>query len=459
MSMSDELLRRPALTLAAMIRRREVSSEELVRRSLQLIAARNPRLQAFVTVMEGHALRTARRMDRLAEGRRDPASLPPFWGVPIGIKDLNLVRGAYARMGSAAFTWLWSPVDDVTVADLRRAGFVILGKTATSELAILPVVEPDIHPPTRNPLDEERTAGGSSGGAAAAVAAGLLPLAHASDGGGSIRIPASFCGLVGHKPTRGLLPNPYRRVERFGLSTNGVITRTVEDSAALLDVLSRRAPQAGGDGPFLAAARRPCPRLRVRLCTAPPIGATAPEVDAVVRRLAARLEALGHEVREAPPLIGALEEFLPIYQRMAADAPVLREGRLQPLTRWLRTEGRRLRHPDVAAAHQALSARVLSWFGDADVALTPAVPVLPPRIGAFAGLPPQEHFAQAAVLGAFTALCNLSGQPAISVPAGQAGGLPVGAQLIGRLGEDAALLSLARQLEGEGAGWAEMVPS
>jgi amidase len=434
-----------------MIRRGEVSSEELVRGSLQRIAACNPRLQAFVSVLEGQALRTARRMDRrVRDLGRDPASLPPFWGVPIGIKDLNLVRGAFARMGSAAFTWLWSPVDDVTVADLRRAGFVIVGKTATSELAILPVVEPDIHPPTRNPLDEERTAGGSSGGAAAAVAAGLLPVAHASDGGGSIRIPASFCGLVGHKPSRGLLPNPYRRVERFGLSTNGVITRTVEDSAALLDVLSRRVPAQGGVGPFLSAARRPCPPLRVRLSTTPPIGATAPEVEAAVRRLAARLAALGHEVREAPPMTGTLAEFLPIYQRMAADAPVLREGRLQPLTRWLRAEGRRLRHPDVAAAREALAARVLSWFGDADVVLTPAVPVPPPRVGAFAGLPPQEHFARAAVLGAFTALCNLSGQPAISVPAGRAGGLPVGAQLIGRPGEDATLLMLARQIERDG---------
>lgn len=440
---ADELLTRPALALAELVRRREVSAEELVTRCLNQIATRNPRLQAFVSVLTGSAQRTAAAMDRRLR-RTDPAALPPFWGVPLGIKDINLVRGAFARMGSRAFTWLWSPVDDVTVADLRRAGFVIVGKTTTSELALMPVVEPDIHPPTRNPWDEEHSAGGSSGGAAAAVAGGLLPVAHASDGAGSIRIPASFCGLVGHKPTRGLLPNPYRPIDSLEFSTNGALTRTVEDTAAMLDVLLRRRP--GSADSLLAALRRPLPRLRVRVVTTAPVGTTAPVVAAAVQRAAAVLTMLGHEVSELAPPPATLEEFLPLFQRLAANAPVLRPSVLQPVTRWLRAEGRRHGHAELLKLRDALSARVLAWSAGADIVLTPTVPVLPPRVGSLNDASPAATFGRAAVLGAFTAMCNLTGQPAISVPIGRCAQLPIGVQLIGRIGSDATLLTLAHQL-------------
>ena len=437
----EELLLRPALELAELVRRREVSSTELISLCLGRIAAQNPRLTAFVTVMERSARRTAAAKDRR---QADPSSLPPFWGLPMGIKDLNLVRGEFAKMGSRAFSWLWSPVDDVTVADLRRAGFVMVGKTTTSELALLPVVEPDIHPPTRNPWNDQHSAGGSSGGAAAAVAAGMLPVAHASDGAGSIRIPASFCGLVGHKASRGLLANPYRHVDTLQFSTCGAVTRTVADSAALLDVLLRRRP--GTAGSFLAALNAPLPRLRVQVLTTAPVGTTAPEVAAAVRRAAAVLAALGHTVDElsVPPV--TLEEFLPMFQRLAANAPVLRPRVLQPVTRWLRAEGRRYRHADILKVRDELSARVLSWCSGADVVLTPTVPVLPPRVFSLRDDSPAVTFGRAAVFGAFTAMCNLTGQPAISVPGASAGGLPIGVQLIGRLGGDATLLALAQEL-------------
>jgi amidase len=438
----DGTLTRPALELMAMLRRREVSSEELIAESLLRIAIRNPRLQAFVSVLERSARRTAAEMDRQAR-RKAPAELPPFWGLPIGIKDLNLVRGAYARMGSRAWSFFISPIDDVTTRDLRRAGFVIVGKTTTSELALMPVVEPDIHPPTRNPWNEEHTAGGSSGGSAAAVAAGILPVAQASDGAGSIRIPASFCGLVGHKPSRGLLPNPHRLVDAFGLTTCGALTRTVEDAAAMLDVLVRRVPGAAGS--FLSALTIPPGRLRIRFTTVAPLGTTAPEVAATARRVAEVLSALGHEITEVAPTFGTLEEFLPVYQRMMARAPVLRESRLQPITRFMREAGRRFKDADARRARDVLNARIRDFCGDADVVLTPTVPVLPPRVGAFAGPSPADSFARAAVLGAFTAAANLSGQPAISVPAGTYEGLPIGVQLIGRVGADALLLRLAKQ--------------
>jgi amidase len=276
------------------------------------------------------------------------------------------------------------------------------------------------------------------------VAAGLLPVAQASDGAGSIRIPASFCGLCGHKPSRDLLPNPYRHVDTLGMSTSGAITRTVADAAALLDVLLRRKPGAAGS--FLDALHQPLPALRVRFTTTAPLGTTAPEVAAAVLRVAAVLAGLGHDVSETPPLTATLDEFLPIYQRLAANAPVFRSGLLQPVTRWLRVQGRRYRHGEVLQMRDTLAARILAFCGDADVVLTPTVPVLPPVVGSLMVAQPAESFARAAVLGAFTAMCNLSGQPASSVPAGQCGGLPIGVQLVGRPGADATVLALAQQL-------------
>src|SRR5690606_18271946 len=154
------------------------------------------------------AIATARRRDAAARARDDVRGAP-FHGVPIGVKDLNFVRGAFTRMGSRAMRWCWSPVDDRVVAALRRAGFVIVGKLSTSELGAMPVTEPSIHPPTRNPWDRSVSAGGSSGGSGAAVAAGLVPIAQGSDGAGSIRIPAAFCHLYGFKPSRGLVPDAY----------------------------------------------------------------------------------------------------------------------------------------------------------------------------------------------------------------------------------------------------------
>jgi amidase len=272
----------------------------------------------------------------------------------------------------------------------------------------------------------------------------MLPVAQASDGAGSIRIPASFCGLIGHKPSRALLANPYRHVDNLGMTTCGAITRTVADAAAMLDVLTLQTP--GARGSYLAALDKPLPALRVRFTTTAPIDKTVPAVDAAVRRVAAALVALGHEVVELPPLAATLEEFQPIYQRLAANALVLRPRLLQPVTTWLRTQGRLHRLADMLARRDTLAARMLSWCGDADIVLTPTVPRLPPRVGEFSGLPPAECFARAAVLGAFTAMCNLTGQPAISIPVALDSGLPIGAQLIGRVGGDAQLLMLAQQL-------------
>jgi len=425
-----------ALDLAARLRRRELSSVELVRHCLGEIRRANPDLGAFVDVSEPRALREARRADeRLARGDR-----APFLGVPTGIKDHEHVRGYFTRMGSRAFRWLYAPVDGFTARACRRAGFVLLGKLATSELTILPIID---DPPARNPHDRERYAGGSSGGSGAAVAANMIPIAPGSDGGGSIRIPASFCGLVGWKTSRGALPNPYGVLDPAGISVSGPLARTARDAAALGDVL------AGGTGRFADACDDRVPPLRVRVLTQSPLVDVDPEVAAATTAVARRLEAAGHTVDEAPPVDGSIDEFIPIMARLVGQIPLVfgMARRMQSSTLWLHGVGRTVSRQACIAAGERLAQRVLAWFGDADVAVTPTVGTLPPRVGAYAGLGGEATFRAAAQLGAFTAPFNVSGQPAISIPAARSrAGLPIGVQLVGRHGADRLLLALAESL-------------
>lgn len=438
---TESLLSATALEQARLIRERRVGVEELVELYLGRIERLNPRLAAFVSVFGTRARAEARRKDR----RRPAGALPPFWGVPTGVKDLNMVRGSFAKMGSRAWRWLWTPIDDLTVTALRRAGFVLLGKLSTSELALMPVVETDLHAPTRNPWNDEHTAGGSSGGSGAAVAADLLPIAQGSDGAGSIRIPAALCGLVGMKVSRGRVPNPHHRVDRFAMSAIGPLARDVDDAAAMLDAL--RGVDPASSSSWLRAATTPPRPLRIRVVTDAPVGRTDPEVAAAVRRMAGQLADLGHHVEEGTPLRAEIGEFLPIYQQGAAGAPVLCERALQPVTRWLRDAGRRLPRGAARTAFGTLVDRTTRWYGDTEVLLTPTTPVPAPHVGAWRDLPPDQAFEQAAPLGAFTAAWNMTGQPAISLPAGlTSAGLPIGAQLVGRAGEDETILALARQV-------------
>ncbi len=447
-----ELHELTALEQAELVRTRQVSSEALVQASLARIERLNPRLQAFVTSWPQRALRAARKKDAQV---RQGATLPPFHGVPLGIKDMNYVRGAPTRMGSRGTFPLWSPIDDLSVRPLRRAGFVFLGKTAAAELGALPVTEPDLHPPTRNPWNDAFTPGGSSGGSAAAVASGMLPAAHGSDGGGSIRLPAAFCGLVGLKPARGRIPNAFGLPDRQLLYTTGALTHTVDDAAALLDVMSGVVggkPHWAPAPPrtFAQLAREAPGRLRVRLTVDASFVQSSPEARAAVELVARRLESLGHHVEAAAMPEGTtVEDFLPLWQHLIGTVPFVRWSRVQPLTRWLHEAGVKLRANDMLARHRALEARLLAWFEGADLWLTPTVPVPTPPIGAF----PQQGdmaalFRRVADLAAFSAVANLTGQPAISVPSGvSAGGLPLGVMLTGRSAGEATLLQVARQLE------------
>lgn len=435
----DDLLQHTGLELAALIVDGAITSGELVDRCLTRIARHDPALSAFAAVVEGPARREAERADKLrARGR----IVGPFHGVPTAVKDHHLLRFTRTRMGSRAFDWLWSPVDDRLVRSLRDAGFVLVGKTMMSELGILPIVETELQPPTRNPWNISRTAGGSSGGAGAAIAAGFVPLAPGSDGAGSVRIPASLNGLVGLKPTRGLIPDDAARIDRYGFSSLGPLARSVDDAAALLDVLA-----APGRGHHRPRSRQAPPPLRIGVIVDGPIVQVDPRIAALVEGAADRLRAAGHAVerRASPP--AALGDFLPIYQRFVSRIPILARGRLGPFARWFWESGRAVADADAERLLAGFVELGRQMMDGLDVMLSPTVGISPFEVGAFARLPPAQLFDAVAPLGAFTAMANITGQPALTLPAGLVDGMPVGVQLTGHRDDDARLFALARQIE------------
>ena len=457
-----------ALELAAAIRRREVSPVEVLDHTLERLARLDPVVGAFVTVTPELAREQAMAVaDELARAAAADVAPPPLAGVPCPIKDLTMVAGVPMRAGSAAFADVVAPVDDGVVTLLGRAGTLMVGKTNTPEFGLPPYTEPDIAPPARTPWDVSRTAGGSSGGAAAAVAAGIVPVAHGSDGGGSIRIPAAACGLVGLKPTRGRFsPGPYGS-DGAGLATHGVLTRDVRDTAALLDVLAEPWPGdmfalPGPQTSFLDACDRAPGRLRVGVLTDPVIAPDAPVDEAcrvAVARAGALLEELGHEVERAPVPFGAERwaSFEAIWSVLSLSAPVPPEGEelLVPLTRWLRAKGREISGHDYAAAidlAQVTTREAAATWAAYDVILCPTLARLPVPIGALRDDDdPAADFAAQMAFTPWTSVWNVTGWPAISLPLDQttADGveLPVGVMLGGRHGSEATLLALAAQLE------------
>ena len=436
---ADDLMHLSALEQARLIRERKITSTELVQRYLERIEAHNAQLQAFVSVFEREALRAAKRADRAVLAG---AALGPFHGVPTAMKDHHMMRNTRTQLGSRAFRWLWSPVDDSVVRRMRAAGFVLLGKTAMSELGMLPITETALQPPTRNPWNLNHTAGGSSGGAGAAIAAGLLPIAPGSDGAGSVRIPASLNGLIGHKPTRGLVPDDAARIDPFGMVSIGPLARSIDDAAALLDVLA-----APGMQHHLERSKQPVRRLKIGIIMSPPHGALDPRIEALVRRVAIALERAGHQLVELDRPRGNIEEFIPIYQKLISRIPVIGRGQLQPVVRWFWEAGRTVTEDDARRRFLHFEALGIEMMSAVDVILSPTVGVLPFRVGEFASLPPAELFHAVAPLGAFTVIANLSGQPALTIPCGEVDGLPVGVQLGGRRHEDAFLLALAREVQ------------
>ncbi|HKP60454.1 MAG TPA: amidase [Polyangiales bacterium] len=438
-----------ARELAELLRRRELSSVELTRATFAKIAEQDASLGAFVELDERRALAAAEAADR---SLRAGGTLPPFLGVPTAIKDSEHVRFLHTRVGSRAFKWIRSPVDSKLAQRCRKAGFVIVGKTSTSELTILPFVHTDLGPPTCNPRAPEHYAGGSSGGAAAAVAAGMVPIAPGSDGAGSIRLPAAFCGLVGIKPGRGALFNEHLSVDATQLSAIGPLAHTVRDAAALMDVLDGRSTLDAPDS-YSAATKQLPSKLRIRVGLSHHLTSIEPEIEAATRRAARQLELLGHHVEEGPPPPPiAVDEFLPIMGRLMANIPVLpfTSHTLQPTTRWMRELGKAVTRPDARRRHDALQAQLDAWFAadGVDAWLFPTCAVSVPKLHQYAGLHGEAVFRAVVCIGAFTAPFNITGQPALTLPAAVSqSGLPIGVQLVMKRNEERKLLGLAASLE------------
>jgi amidase len=473
--MAEELMFRPVGELAEMVRSGEVSARELAEESYEAIARLNGELNAFVTLAEERALAQA---DAIEAGDDRPLA-----GVPIAIKDLGpLTEGIRTTFGTRLLGDWVPDHDSALVRRLREAGAIIVGKTNTPEFGLLPVTEPERFGPARNPWDSTRTPGGSSGGSGCAVASGMVPIAHGNDGGGSIRIPASCCGLVGLKPTRGRVSMAPDYAELVGgIGIDGVVSRTVADTALALDILSGYetgdpywAPDPSA--PFVEAVDRQPGKLRVAWSTeAPNRVAVHPDCQAATREAASLLESLGHSVEESAP-DWFDENYVPFFLTIwaaACSAQISEIGALtggvdvhqvEPLSRELYEEGQRISAADLIASLdylRTLARRIVSFWNDYDVFVTPSLAQPPIEIGALQpgpGEPAMSMLEKSADFVPFTPAINLTGQPAISLPLHHSSeGLPIGVHFIGPPADEELLLSLAAQLE-EAAPWAERRP-
>jgi amidase len=438
---------------------------EITGHYLDRIEALNSSVGAFFTVTADMARDQAGEAEKAVARAGDPGSLPPLTGVPIPVKDLNMVAGVRQTLGSLAFEDNVPAEDDHVAAALRAAGAVMPGKTATPEFGLPCYTETEIGPPARTPWDLSRSAGGSSGGAGAAVAAGLVPAAQGSDGGGSIRIPSSVCGLFGIKPTRGRISQAPLVPDLMGLGIDGPLTRTVADAALLLDVMVgnrdgdmyTQPPLPDGET-FLGYASRDPGRLRIGRTRAHPVGdgAVHPDCVAAYEDASALLADLGHEVVDmdaAPFGPDVVPAFETLWYAMATLAPLepAQEEVLRPLTRYLRERGRATSAADLIFAQAYLQIVVRgAWqvFNAYDVVLTPTLAQPPAPVGYFEEVDPAENFERQKRFTPFTAVYNVTGQPAVNLPLyWTAGGLPIGVMLAARMCNEATLLSLSAQVE------------
>jgi amidase len=466
----------PAVDLAAAVRRREVSPVELADLYLDRVERFDGTLNAFCHRADDE-VRAAAKVAADAVVTTDADDLPPFHGVPLPIKDLNDVAGWPTSWGSRGASSAPAEASDKVVERFVDAGFVLLGKTTTPEFGTISFTESDALGITRNPWDTGRTPGGSSGGAGAAVAAGMAPIAHGSDGGGSIRIPSSCNGLVGLKPTRGRITNGH--VDLEGLATSGVLARTVADLAAGLDVLSVHDPGAWWSAPT------PARSLTDALADAPPAGLriasmhtapmdlvpTDPACAAAVDLALIELSALGHhpksELPELPSADELVSSFGTIWNVGNAGIPLADDTAIEPLNQALRDAARQvdsMAYVEAVIATQALSRRIVeSFVGGFDLLVTPTMACLPPEVGAWRiGMEsdPMMGMFNCFPMGVFTSIFNVTGLPAISVPLhhDEATGLPVGVQVVAAPWREDLLLQVAAQLEAA-CPWADRRPA
>ena len=459
-----------ACELAAMIRRREVSPVEVVDHFLRRIERLNPQLNAFLAVAEAQAVPDAKAAEQALVGG---APLAPLHGVPVAVKDLEFTEGLRTTSGSLVYRDLVPDEDSAMVERLKRAGAIVLGKTNTPEFGSHSEVWNRLGDDCRNPWDPSLTSGGSSGGSAAAVAAGLAPLATGTDGAGSIRVPASFCGVYGLKPTFGTVPQHGGFLGIPMFSAPGPITRTVRDAALWLDVTagydprdpnsSRREPPS-----FLDGLGQSVDGLRVAWSADLDVAATAPEVQAAIESAARRFEALGCQVEAAAPVIEydyfLLSEPVRNADKYAAFGDLL-DSHTDALTPYIRSilglgagvTGRQ--YSQCLRYLERLRARLADFFERYDLLLTPTTPfpAFPVRQPPHQKIDDRDLPANASSI-LLTLVWNLSGQPAANVPCGvTSAGLPVGLQIIGRHGQDLTVLRASAAFE-QIQPWAGLVP-
>lgn len=455
---------------AALVRSGALSARELTEAAVARVEAARTTVNAVSITCYDQALDAADRV----KDRPDA----PFLGVPFLLKDLGpACAGVEASAGSAFLAGFTPSRDSTLVERFRAGGLLVLGKSATAEFGVLPTTESVRFGPTRNPWDLGRSAGGSSGGAAAAVAAGLVPLAHANDAGGSIRIPAACCGVFGLKPTRARTPlGPDVGDLMNGLACEHVVSRSVRDSAAVLDLIAGPAPgdpyrAPHFDGSFLDALSAPPRPLRIAFTSRPGTVSLDPACAEAVRDAALLCADLGHDVVEDAPDVGVADvadAFLDVWaagvssavtgQGAAAGGRVPEPALLEELTWWLYEKGRALSAASylLTVSRMQRAARSLAAFHERYDVLISAVTSEPaPALGRFSRGTPEEQLHDAMGFAHETPLANLTGQPAMSVPLHRSpAGLPVGVQFTGRLGDEATLLALAGQLE-QARPWAE----
>lgn len=455
----------PAVELAAAVRRKEVSPVELADLYLDRIEQFDGTLNAFCHRADDD-VRAAAKVAADAVVTTDAADLPPFHGVPLPIKDLNDVAGWPTSWGSRGANP--APVDrsDPVVQRFIDAGFVLLGKTATPEFGTISFTESDALGITRNPWNPEHTPGGSSGGAGAAVAAGMAPIAHGSDGGGSIRIPSSCNGLIGLKPTRGRVSNDH--VDLEGLATSGVLARTVADLAAGIDLLTAHDPGAWWSAPTPAASladaarREPPSGLRIAALHRAPedLVPVDPACASAVDLALMTLSMAGHAPQAGAPELPSADELVTafgvIWNVGNAGVPLVDDSAIEPLNQALRDAAATVdsfRYAEAVIATQKLSRRIVeSFVADYDLLVTPTMACLPPKVGAWregTDLDPTIGLINCFPMGIFTSIFNVTGLPAISVPLhhDEATGLPVGVQIVAAPWREDLLLQVAAQLE------------
>jgi amidase len=454
-----------AVEQARAIRRGEVSPTELAQSALERIADLDPAICAFRTVTPELALELAEAAEEaLAEARDGGVELGPLHGVPVAVKDVARIEDVPFTQGSAAFAEEEADIDDHVVTRMKGAGMVIVGTTNTPEFALPCYTENELGPPTRNPWDADRSPGGSSGGSAAAVAGGIVPIAHGTDAGGSVRIPASACGVVGLKPSRGRVSNGPIDYDVTGLSVHGALARTVADAAALVDAMAGVMPGDSYTAPGRVGVTEPVARpLRVVSMPEPmvPDVSAHPDCLTALDRTVELLEAAGHtvEAMEMSPDQGVADAFADAWSTHAARIAVDEDDEelLTPFTRYMRERGRGVTgvqlHAALATFRGIGQMMADMFFSNFDAILTPTLGTPPALIGEFSSdADPAVDFDRMTPFMPYTPLYNITGLPAISLPLHwNDDGLPIGVMLGGRYGDEATLLALAAQLE-EAAG-------